>query len=120
MATKTKKAPSHLGPAARRLWREINGTYELRPDELRILEDACREMDVIDFLEDQRRDENFELMIRGSQGQMVMNPVLAELRQHRGALRQLLSQLKLPDEAGGESRSSQAREAANARWRRGA
>lgn len=117
-----KKAPAHMGAAARKLWREVTKTYDLRADELRVLEDACREMDVIDFLEEQRRDEDFAVMIRGSQGQMVMNPVFAELRQHRGALRQLLAQLKLPDEDGQAEggRSTQARDAAAARWRRGA
>lgn len=113
-----KKSPAHLGSGARKLWREVTGTYELRPDELRILEDACREMDLIDFLEAERTADGFSVMVRGSQGQDVINPIFSELRQHRSALRQLLGQLKLPDEGGGEARSAQAREAANARWRR--
>jgi len=43
-----------------------------------------------------------------------------ELRQHRSTLRALLKQLSLPDEsdAKGSDRSAQAREAANARWKR--
>lgn len=116
----SKKTPAHMGTSGRKLWRDVTGTYDLRPDELRILEDACREMDVIDYLEEQRRDDGFRLMVRGSQGQEVIHPVFSELRQHRSALRQLLGQLKLPDEAGEETRSTQARDAANARWRRGA
>lgn len=115
-----KKAPAHLGTSARKLWREVTDTYDLRPDELRILEDACREMDLVDFLEAERSKDSFTTMVRGSQGQDVINPVFSELRQHRSALRQLLGQLKLPDESGASSRSEQAREAANARWRRGA
>jgi hypothetical protein len=63
------------------------------------------------------------LLVRGSQGQDVINPLISELRQHRATLASLLRQLKLPDESTrlAEARSTSARAAANARWsRRGA
>ena len=112
--------PAHLGAKARRMWRAITGTYELRADELRVLEDACREVDLIERLEEAMR--GADLIVHGSQGQPVANPLVQELRQHRATLKALLGSLKLPDEDGrqAESRSSSAREAANARWRRGA
>ena len=112
--------PRDLDRAGRKLWREIarSGKYELRPDELRILEDACREADLIDDLATEAKDA--EKIVRGSQGQDVINPLISELRQHRIALRSLLGALHLPDEdssAGQESpRSTQARRAAQARW----
>lgn len=134
MATKpkTRPAPRALDAAGKRLWQEVAGEYELRPDEYRVLEDACREADLIDEMAKAQRGE--PLLIEGSQGQMVLNPLVSELRQHRATLAGLLAKLKLPDmPASGEGegdggsapaandRAAKARDAANARWsRRGA
>lgn len=125
----TPKRPTKLRARARRLWDDVTSTYSLRPDELAILTDACRELDVIDKLE--RDLEGADSMVVGSMGQPVVNPLLAEIRQHRSCAQRLLNSLKLPDDpgeqgAGGSSgsssgsRSTQARDAAGARWRRGA
>ena len=114
-------APTKLGAKSRRLWRWATSTYELRGDELRLLEDACREVDLIERLEKELA--RGDLVVAGSMGQPVTNPLLQELRQHRLVLRSLLGALHLPDEEStpaASSRSSSAREAANARWRRGA
>ena len=123
MASKT---PAGLGTGGRKLWREITGAYDLRADELRVLEDACREADLIAILNDGMADDVRvgRLMVRGSQGQDVINPIISELRQHRGTLASLLRQLKLPDQDAEASPagvvSTAAREVANARWQRGA
>lgn len=125
MATRT--APPHLDRAGKKLWREIAKDYDLRPDEYRILEDACREADLVEVLADAQREQ--PVMITGSMGQLVLNPLISEVRQHRSTLSTLLGKLKLPDDpdaAGqdipaGDDRATQARAAANARWsRRGA
>ena len=112
--------PAKLGVEARKVWDEISGTYALRPDELRILEDACRQVDLVERLE--KALDGADLIVKGSQGQPVANPLVAEIRQHRQVVKALLGSLKLPDEDGraAESRSASARDAANARWRRGA
>lgn len=112
--------PANLGAEATQVWDEITGTYRLRPDELRILEEACREIELVDRLEEALKDA--DLVVRGSQGQPVANPLVQEVRQHRQVVKSLLGSLKLPDEDGRqqESRSASARAAANARWRRGA
>lgn len=118
---KTKpKAPANLGARARRMWRDVVGPYQLRPDELLILERACRELDVVERIEGELAGDS--LTARGSMGQPVAHPLVGELRQHTNTLRSLLASLNLPDEDGraGESRSSSARAAANSRWRRGA
>lgn len=112
-------APAGLGPAGAALWSDITSGYGLRADELRVLEAACRQADLIVVL-----DEGLvgaDLLVRGSQGQMVINPIISEVRQHRAALARLLAQLKLPDEDSGEGAgtgrsSSSARALANARW----
>jgi hypothetical protein len=108
------------------LWHAIagGGRWEFRPDELQILADACGEADLIAQMERERIKAGFKLIVRGSQGQDVINPLISELRQHRSTMKTLLGALKLPDD--GEEvtpgmRSSVARAAANARWaRRGA
>ncbi|PVZ09061.1 hypothetical protein [Actinomycetospora cinnamomea] len=113
------KAPKALASAGRALWRAVTGTYELRPDELRTLEDAARECDLIERLEEAQRDA--PLTVKGSQGQQVASPFVSELRQHRGVLAGLLRGLHLPDSdsSGGlstESVSAAARRSARARW----
>jgi len=115
-----KPAPTGISAAGEALWRAIEDTYELRADELRVLEDACREADLIDTLNIEASVA--DLVVRGSQGQPVINPLISELRQHRSTLAALLRQLKLPEEGDtAEARSTSARAAANARWsRRGA
>lgn len=118
------RCPAGLGKAGKELWKSIagDGKWEFRPDELRVLADACGEADLIAMLESGLVGQ--PLLVRGSQGQDVIHPVISELRQHRSTLRALLGALKLSDDAEDVSsgvRSSAARAAANARWsRRGA
>ena len=108
-------APKDLAAAGRKLWKDVTGTYKLRADELLVLESACRESDLIARLDAQMPDE--KLIVHGSQGQPVINPLVPELRQHRSTLAGLLRQLKLPDASSTpEARSTAARAAANARW----
>lgn len=107
--------------AGRALWKSIfasNCKYVLRPDELRILEDACRLTDRAAELAAEA--DGRPRTVRGSTGQPVINPLLAEERQCRLAVAQLLKQLKLPDEdnqaGAGGTRSVGARAAAQSRW----
>lgn len=113
-----EKPPTRLSAKSRRLWTEITGAYELRVDELRVLEDSCREIDLIERMEAEQRD--LPLVVKGSQGQDVAAPLVQELRQHRATLARLLLQLRLPDEDAGAGRSSAGRELAMSRWTRGA
>ena len=114
MATKLR-APVGLAKAGRQLWSSVTGKYELRVDEQRVLEDACRIADVISALEDGMVDQ--PLLAKGSMGQPVLNPLLAEQKTHRTALSRLLAQLKLPDDPSGEVvKPNQHRAAAQSRW----
>jgi hypothetical protein len=109
--------PINLGTKSKRLWSDVMGKYELRFDERRLLEDACREIDIIERLEVEFR--GADTMVKGSMGQLVASPLLQELRQHRAVVARLLGQLKLPDEdaeRAPESASDKARRAANTRW----
>jgi len=119
----TPKAPANLDERGAQFWRDVAGNFRLRPDELRTLEDACREIDLIERMNDKIRD--VDLTVSGSMGQLVANPLVQEVRQHRAILSRLLASLKLPDESGGAAaaatRSESARAAAVARWgKRGA
>lgn len=121
MASTNAPAPDGLGSAGEQMWADITSRYGLRVDELRVLEDICREVDLIARLDSELAAS--KVMVVGSQGQEVINPLVSEVRQHRGVVARLLAQLKLPDleEAAAEARSTSARAAANARWsRRGA
>jgi hypothetical protein len=119
--TKPKpKAPSTLQAGGRALWRQIaGGPYELRPDELRTLADACHEADLVDALQ---ADVHAMAAARdfrttGSQGQQVIAPEVQELRQHRALLSSLLAKLKLPDDgAVADGASGAGRALAGARW----
>ncbi len=108
-------APEGLEKAGAKLFTDIANKWSLRPDELRVLEDACAEADLVDDLKAAMAGQ--DRLVKGSQGQLVINPLISEQRQHRTAMASLLKQLRLPDEADtAEARSTQARSAANARW----
>ncbi|MGC9409818.1 hypothetical protein [Streptomyces sp. DZ1-3] len=107
-----------LGARGLELWRDVLADHDLRTDELRVLEDACREVDLIERLEEGLR--GAPLVVNGSQGQPVANPIVQELRQHRSLVSRLLAALKLSDaeqqERDAGRRSQQARRAALTRW----
>lgn len=116
-------APKGLGKSGAAFWRDVLGKYDLRVDELRVLEDACRERDLIARMEDALTDA--DLMVSGSMGQQVLHPMVGELRQHRTTFAALMRQLKLPDDGSGSDQggelSAKNRAAAQSRWsRRGA
>lgn len=110
----TVPAPSGLDVKGKKTWKSITGTYDLRADELDTLEDICREVDLIARLEDGL--DGADLLTKGSQGQDVLNPLIAEVRQHRATKKALWSSLKLPDDAGSAPVANQQREAAQSRW----
>jgi hypothetical protein len=119
----TPRPPRNLGERGQELWDSIIPTYELKPDEMQILIDSCREADLIERLGEAL--ESGDLISHGSMGQEVPAPTLSEIRQHRALLNTLLKSLKLPETAGTAARkrahvSEQARTAARARWGSGA
>lgn len=123
MGSVSPKPPVRLGSAGKALWSSIVPAYELRPDELRILGDACREADLIERLHEELAVS--DLTTKGSMGQEVASPYVSEIRQHRTVLANLLKTLKIPDSPAGAARkraqtSDAARAAARARWGSGA
>lgn len=104
--------PDGLGSAGSALWVSVRSKYELRPDELVMLETACRAQDRIVAMEETRAG---RVTDSGSMGQLVIHPLIPEIRATEAQVSSLLSKLKLPDEAGGEQVSQQ-RSAAQSRW----
>lgn len=110
--------PPDLGPAGLALWESLTSDYEFRADELRVLEDACREVDLIERMREEA--DKLPLMVQGSQGQPVASPLVQELRQHRALLARLLGSLRISDvdDESGPDMSEFARYAARKRWGR--
>lgn len=110
--------PDGLGPSGQRLWDSIAPPkYDLRPDELRLLEDASRLCDRLDQIEENLADQPF--MTQGSRpGQAVVNPLVGEGRAHRATLQVLLKALRIPDAEGAErpTKSEIARSNVSNRW----
>lgn len=117
MSEPTKIAtPRKLRVSGRKLWVDVTGRWALRADELRVLEDACRERDLIDKLDTALA--TADMYLKGSMGQQVLNGLFAEVRQHRATFASLMRQLALPDDAPAseQPRSVGARKAAQKRW----
>ncbi|WP_432169727.1 hypothetical protein [Streptomyces sp. 1222.5] len=110
--------PVELGRRGMELWRAVLGEHELRTDELRVLEDACREVDLIERMHIEL--ETAALVVKGSMGQDVASPLVQELRQHRALVVRLLGALKLSEEESdardAQFRTDRARKAALSRW----
>ena len=115
----TVRAPAHLGPAGRALWRRVTDEYPVAgPDALAVLEAAARQAQAnFDLDAAIRRD---GVTVVGSKGQPRLNPAIAEARQGRLALARLLDLLGLDDEdeVQAKPKSRQARRAAEAKWAR--
>lgn len=115
------KYPVGLADGGRTLYRAVSSGRELRPDESRLLLDAARECDLIDAM--QAALSAAPLIVKGSTGQEVVNPLVSELRQHRATLNALLRALSLADsDTSAAEGAHAAREAAvalaRARWDR--
>ena len=110
------KAPKGLSEAGKGLWDDLTADYEFRPDELLLVERAARTVDLIAQMDEERAD---AVTAAGSMGQLVVHPLIAEIRAQSALLASIFKQLGLPDEPGAavtQSRSVQARAAANSRW----
>src|SRR6476660_6114842 len=120
------RVPAGLGKSGKTLWKKITGEFDLEnePVRLELLFQACKTADQISELDEAAAEA--PLTVKGSMGQPVISPFIAEARVQRGLLAQLLSRLGLPDndedDEAGElraRRSEAGRVAARSRWHRG-
>lgn len=87
------KTPTHLLAAGRELWKASLADVEFSPQELSILEEACRTRDNVRALDAAVRKDG--VMIASSQGSRL-HPAIAEARQQRRVLAQMLVTLQIP------------------------
>lgn len=116
----SRYAPRGLENAGKRLWKDLHEEgFEFNAAEYRILEDACREADLIETLEDRLQEEikAGRMIVKGSQGQPTANPLVAEIRQHRMSIKALIGALKIPEE-GADEASNAGAALVNHRWKR--
>jgi phage terminase small subunit len=114
--------PRELGEAGAALWRDVRREWRLRADEAAILEAACHTLDEIVWMEAEL--DGAGALIPGSRGQLVPHPLIAGVRSHRLALRQLLAALGIREAVEGErgdddaERSHAGRQLVRMRWDR--
>ncbi|GEK80582.1 terminase [Agrococcus baldri] len=87
------RTPTGLDKPGQRLWKSIDGEYELAEHELAQLLEACHVRDTINTLRDQVRSDG--TMIGSSQGPRL-HPGIVEIRQQQLALARLLATLGVP------------------------
>ncbi|CCH77738.1 hypothetical protein BN12_220016 [Nostocoides japonicum T1-X7] len=112
------RPPAGLGTRGRRFWRSTLSSFELSDAEILVLEEACRTLDDLDRLEEMVAQHGPS--VKGSQGQVVVNPALTEARGQRAILHRLIAALQLPDlddRPMPSSTSMRSQKAAQVRWR---
>lgn len=85
------------GPGSR-YYALVTDDFDLSPAELRILEDACRLMDMVAALEVEWERIGCPFTALGSTKQPVIHPLIQEIRVTRTSIAGLLKALKLPAE----------------------
>ena len=91
------RSPAGLDKAGKALWKSVHDVFDFteEPAKVQILAQACRVADIVAEL-DEAADEA-PLTVKGSMGQQVISPFIAEARAQRALLAQLLGRLGLPD-----------------------
>ena len=91
------RAPLGLEKAGKALWKSVIDVFDFseEPGKVQILIQACRVADIVDELDDAAAEA--PLTVKGSMGQQVISPFIAEARAQRALLAQLLGRLGLPD-----------------------
>ena len=125
MSTKPARTPNNLASEGRALWRAIalqvaEDGLELDQRELKLLESACREQDMLARIEAALVDA--PLTVKGAQSQMVSHPLIGEARRSRAQIASLLRAIGLEDPSlaavsgrGSRTTSTSARRAAMTR-----
>jgi P27 family predicted phage terminase small subunit len=114
-STQPLRPPTRLSKRARDLWKELSPEIGTEPQRLELLTEACRALTRVDQLD--RVIAKDGITSRGSTGQTVVHPAIAEQRQQQAAYASLMERLKLPidERTRAIERSQRARRAANAR-----
>lgn len=93
------RTPAGLGKHGKKLWQKIDPEFdvEIYPDKAELLFQACKVADQIAELDEAAAEA--PLTVKGSMGQPVISPFIAEARVQRGLLAQLLARINFADPA---------------------
>jgi hypothetical protein len=118
MTKRPTPAPKDLNEAGRTLWRKADREFEFSSVEYELLHQLCVTLDEIAGMRADLSEMGY--IVAGAEKQPRPNPLIATLREHRKLVDQLVTALALPieGEAVGRRRSAQAKQAADARWRK--
>lgn len=110
-----KQPPAHLGKVGKSKWRRLIEENTFSASELVTLELLCAQLDALDKLDSEMA--TMGVVVAGSEGQPVVNPVLRERRETIRQIDQLMVALAIPvaGESHGVRRSGAARAAAKVR-----
>jgi hypothetical protein len=91
------RVPAGLQKPGRALWRKITGEFPLEnePDKAELLFQACKTADQIAELDEAAAEA--PLTVKGSMGQPVISPFIAEARVQRALLAQLLARMNFAE-----------------------
>jgi len=96
---------------------DVLARFELNRDELEVLTEACRTLDLLDELRSALARDG--VSVAGAAGQPRAHPMVAQINATRATLGRLLAHLALPSAEGTQmpsTRSVRAQRAAQARW----
>lgn len=110
-----KELPSHLRKRGKSVWRRLIAENAFSEAELVTLELLCAQLDALDKLDAELA--TMGVVVAGSEGQPVVNPILRERRETIRQVDALMVALALPVEGEeyGKRRSGSARSAAKVR-----
>jgi hypothetical protein len=91
------RVPAGLQKPGKALWRRITSEFDLNndPDKAELLFQACKTADQIAELDEAAAEA--PLTVKGSMGQPVISPFIAEARVQRGLLAQLLARMNFAE-----------------------
>ena len=91
------RVPAGLQKPGKALWRRITSEFDLQndPDKAELLFQACKTADQIAELDEAAAEA--PLTVKGSMGQPVISPFIAEARVQRALLAQLLARMNFAE-----------------------
>lgn len=112
MAKKKDQPPQGLGDRGGAFWLALTDVLEFSPQETEVLMEACRTLDRIDDLT--AAIDTDGTVVKGSMGQKVLHPAVAEVRQLQASFVRLTDALHLPEDVEAKDKFRTARAKAGA------
>lgn len=113
------KYPPGLRARGKRLWNDIHtyGDFSGSPETMMVIEQACYLADEIDRQRKKVRKAGSDTRVKGSQGQPVSMPEIADVQRNQQLLLSMLKSIRVDDPDGKLTPSEIGRRGAAGRWR---